>query len=41
MLHPTGEEQGGCLAVLNAVGESIAFVAVSIFAVKALQSDEI
>ena len=39
--HPTGGEQGCCLEVFNAVGESIAFVAVPISVVKALQSDEI
>jgi hypothetical protein len=41
MPHPTGGEQGCCLEVFNAVGESIAVVAVPISAVKALQSDEI
>ena len=41
MPHPTGGEQGCCLEVFNAVGESIAVVAVPISAVKSLQSDEI
>ena len=41
MPHPNGGEQGCCLEVFNAVGESISVVAVPISAVKALQSDEI
>ena len=41
MPHPTGGEQGCCLEVFNAVGESIAVVAVLISAVKALQPNGI
>ena len=39
--HPDGGEDGCLLEVYNAVGESIAVVAVPISAVSALRADEI
>lgn len=39
--HPTGGEDGCVVEVFNAVGESIALVAVSVSAVEALRADEI
>lgn len=39
--HPAGGEDGCLLEVYNAVGESIAVVAVPISAVSALRADEI
>ena len=39
--HPTGGETGAILEIFNALGESIAVVAVPISAIKPLQSDEI
>ena len=39
--HPAGGEDGCVLEVYNAVGESIAVVAVPISAVSALRADEI
>lgn len=39
--HPVGGEEGCVLEVFNAVGESIAMVAVPISAVEALRADEI
>lgn len=39
--HPAGGEEGCVLEVFNAVGESIAMVAVPISAVEALRADEI
>ncbi|MGF1481609.1 MAG: DUF4926 domain-containing protein [Cyanophyceae cyanobacterium] len=39
--HPTGGEDGCVLEVFNAVGESIAVVAVPVSAVEALRADEI
>lgn len=39
--HPGGGEEGGVLEVFNAVGESLAVIAVPISAVEALRPDEI
>jgi hypothetical protein len=39
--HPTSGEDGCVLEVFNAVGESVAVVAVPISAIAALQADEI
>jgi hypothetical protein len=39
--HPTGGEEGCVLEVFNAVGESIAVVAVPVSAVEALRADKI
>lgn len=39
--HPTSSEDGCVLEVFNAVGESVAVVAVPISAIAALQADEI
>lgn len=39
--HPTGGEEGCLLEVFNAVGESIAVVAVPVSSVAALSADEI
>jgi hypothetical protein len=39
--HPTGGEEGCILEVFNAVGESIAVVAVPVSAVEALRADKI
>lgn len=39
--HPKGGEEGCLLEVFNAVGESIAVVAVPISAIAALRADEI
>lgn len=39
--HPTGGEAGCVLEVFNAVGESIAVVAVPVSAVEALRADKI
>jgi len=39
--HPSGGEDGCLLEVFNAVGESIAVVAVPISAITALRADEI
>ena len=39
--HPTGGEEGCVLEVFNAVGESLAVIAVSVSAVEALRADEI
>ncbi|KAB8320706.1 DUF4926 domain-containing protein [Tolypothrix campylonemoides VB511288] len=39
--HPTGGEDGCVLEVFNAVGESIAVIAVPVSAVEALRADEI
>ena len=39
--HPAGGEEGCVLEVFNAVGESLAVIAVPIFAIEALRSDEI
>jgi Domain of unknown function (DUF4926) len=39
--HPTGGEEGYVLEVFNAVGESIAVVAVPVSAVEALRADKI
>jgi hypothetical protein len=39
--HPTGGEDGCILEVFNAIGESIAVVAVPVSAVEALRADKI
>ena len=39
--HPRGGEEGCVLEVFNAVGESLAVIAVPISAVEALRADEI
>ena len=39
--HPSGGEQGCVLEIFNAVGESIAVIAVPLSTVEALQSDKI
>lgn len=39
--HPTGGEEGCVLEVFNAVGESIAVVAVPVSAVEVLRADKI
>lgn len=39
--HPAGGEEGCVLEVFNAVGESLAVIAVPISAIEALRSDEI
>lgn len=39
--HPNGGEDGCVLEVFNAVGESVAIVAVPLSAVESLRSDEI
>ena len=39
--HPSGGEQGCVLEVFNAIGESIATIAVPISAIKILRPDEI
>lgn len=39
--HPTDGEEGCVLEVFNAVGESIAVIAVPVSAVEALRADEI
>lgn len=39
--HPSGGEEGCVLEVFNAVGESLAVIAVPISAVEALRADEI
>jgi len=39
--HPSGGEMGAILEVFNALGESLAVVAVPISAIKSLQADEI
>jgi len=39
--HPQGEEEGCILEIFNAVGESIAVVAVPVSSVEALRADEV
>lgn len=39
--HPSGGEEGCVLELFNAVGESLAVIAVPISAIEALRSDEI
>ncbi|MGP1385826.1 MAG: DUF4926 domain-containing protein [Thainema sp.] len=39
--HPAGGEEGCVLEVFNAVGESLAVIAVPMSAIEALRSDEI
>jgi hypothetical protein len=39
--HPTGGEEGCILEVFNAVGQSIAVVAVPVSAIEALRADKI
>jgi len=39
--HPTGGEEGCVLEVFNAIGESLAVIAVPVSAVEALRADEI
>lgn len=39
--HPTGGEDGCVLEIFNAIGESIAVIAVPLSTVEALQPDEI
>lgn len=39
--HPTGGENGCVLEIFNAIGESIAVIAVPLSTVEALQSDKI
>ncbi|MGF1497863.1 MAG: DUF4926 domain-containing protein [Elainellaceae cyanobacterium] len=39
--HPDGGEEGCVLEVFNAIGESVAIVAVPLSAVESLRSDEI
>ena len=39
--HPNGDEEGCVLEVFNAVGESLAVIAVPISAVEVLRADEI
>ena len=39
--HPTGGEEGAILEIFNAIGESVAVVAVPISAIKSLRADQV
>ena len=39
--HPKGEEEGAILEIFNAIGESVAVVAVPISAIKSLRADQV
>ena len=39
--HPTGEEEGAILEIFNAIGESVAVVAVPVSAIKSLHTAQV